>query len=200
MGLAHCNIVFHKQLFLCFSLVADVILFNSRFNMESFLRAMNSFCNTMPDYRPKDLDTRIRPKCDVLNFPIQFPEYEDIPSVDYAGVNISNTDIGLDKRDASLLTDKSYGHCDSDLEGTLDGNSKLKKSSDAQQRSDTCTQSSETVNVRLENRNVSAQSHLCTMKSACIDGSSTRDEAPRKPNKAHCLEDKPLHIVWPHRW
>ena len=55
------------------ALAADVVLFNSGYNMKSFLSNVNTFLSLMPDYKPKCLTDRISPKCQVLNFPIVFP-------------------------------------------------------------------------------------------------------------------------------
>ena len=54
-----------------FSLSADVVLFNSSYNMESFLGNINSYMKLMPDYRPKFIQEKIKPKCSVVHFPLK---------------------------------------------------------------------------------------------------------------------------------
>ncbi|OQR66576.1 glycosyltransferase domain-containing protein 1-like [Tropilaelaps mercedesae] len=51
------------------ALVADKVVFNSSFNMRTFLDKMDPFLNTQPDHRTQCRGL-IEPKCSVLYFPI----------------------------------------------------------------------------------------------------------------------------------
>uniref|UniRef100_A0A182RRF6 tRNA-queuosine alpha-mannosyltransferase n=1 Tax=Anopheles funestus TaxID=62324 RepID=A0A182RRF6_ANOFN len=53
-------------------LCADRVLFNSRYNMTSFLESVQSFLNIVPNMSFKGVRDKIAPKCNVLYFPVEF--------------------------------------------------------------------------------------------------------------------------------
>uniref|UniRef100_A0AAG5DD99 tRNA-queuosine alpha-mannosyltransferase n=1 Tax=Anopheles atroparvus TaxID=41427 RepID=A0AAG5DD99_ANOAO len=68
------------------SLCADVVLFNSQYNMRSFLDSIQSFLNIVPNMSFKGLREKIEPKCKVLFFPIDFQNIPRRPVLN-AGLN-----------------------------------------------------------------------------------------------------------------
>ena len=111
------------------SLVADKIIFNSHFNMESFLENIDQFFKLMPDFRPRDLLDKIRPKCSVLYYPLEIPE------------QFLKTEINSSPTIKAVSTS-------------------------------------------------STNNDLTTKESTCDQTSGINS----------LMEQKPLHIVWPHRW
>ncbi|CAI9728136.1 Hypothetical predicted protein [Octopus vulgaris] len=168
----------YNQILSC--VVADVVVFNSEFNKNTFLQNINRFLNIIPDYHPKNLMKKIAPKCRVLYFPLSFP---DCPT-------------------ESLLENK-YSHLthgcmmDKCLEKIL------KETEECGSSSKLTEQISETSNEVLTNGR--QDKILVNGTHSAVDCQNTVDYTSDKTFEPEILPSlqengKILHIVWPHRW
>ncbi|NWX81561.1 GTDC1 protein, partial [Nothoprocta pentlandii] len=176
----------YNQILSC--LVADVVVFNSAFNMESFLTSIGTFMKLIPDHRPKDLEKIIRPKCQVLYFPVKFPDVsrfmpahkrahlEKIMGIKSPG--------GAREREAlmkPISTDLDAGLCE-EHPGPAANPPETPPSPSATPEEPAGARASGSTNP-------------------CQEGDKQRlTFNPRDVSRGGDDPQRPLHVVWPHRW
>ncbi|XP_009867281.1 PREDICTED: glycosyltransferase-like domain-containing protein 1, partial [Apaloderma vittatum] len=187
----------YNQILSC--LVADVVVFNSAFNMESFLTSIGKFMKLIPDHRPKDLEKIIRPKCQVLYFPVRFPDVSrfmpehklaDLEKV--VGVRRNGDACQLEalpgQQKSSAIMKSSNVHCKSGLceaqPGLCTTQHEGLPSPITAPASSSESEASESTNPRQEEEEDTR--HLTFNLSNILSGWD--------------YQQRPLHIAWPHRW
>ncbi|NXW06463.1 GTDC1 protein, partial [Fregetta grallaria] len=188
----------YNQILSC--LVADVVLFNSAFNMESFLTSIGKFMKLIPDHRPKDLEKIIRPKCQVLYFPVRFPDVSRFMP-EHKLAHLEKV-IGVKRNGDAYQLEGLPGQQKSRALGAL------MKNSNAHRESGLCeaqpglgaTQheglpSPLTAPARLNKSEASESTNPC----------QEEDKQHLTFNLSNILSgrdyrQRPLHVAWPHRW
>ncbi|XP_056351887.1 glycosyltransferase-like domain-containing protein 1 isoform X2 [Oenanthe melanoleuca] len=181
----------YNQILSC--LVADVVVFNSAFNMESFLKSIGKFMKLIPDHRPKDLEKIIRPKCQVLYFPVRFPDVSRFMP-EHKLAHLEKV-IGVKRNGDAYQSEGLPGQQESRA---------VMKTSDAHPESGLCE----------------PQPGLCTTQHeglASPPAAPAQAEAPESTNPCQGedkqgltfnlsnilsgldYQQRPLHIAWPHR-
>lgn len=88
----------YNQILSC--LVADKVVFNSYFNQESFLNSLSSYFTIMPKPRPNDLESKIRPKCSVIYYPLLYTTI--VPKETHKS---SSKNINVDQETSTMKTE-----------------------------------------------------------------------------------------------
>ncbi|KAM9035665.1 tRNA-queuosine alpha-mannosyltransferase isoform 4-T6 [Sarcophilus harrisii] len=188
----------YNQILSC--LVADVVVFNSAFNMESFLTSIGKFMKLIPDHRPKNLESIIRPKCQVLYFPIRFPDVSRfMPEhkmthfkkiFDHKGNEDDTPLMPLPFQQKNRVTESLMKNSHLNLESGL---------CEVQSGPHTTQQDS------LSNPLTKVEDLNKTHPSKNSNPGQEEDKQHMSLNLCNILsvtneQQRPLHIVWPHRW
>ncbi|XP_060112943.1 glycosyltransferase-like domain-containing protein 1 isoform X1 [Heteronotia binoei] len=188
----------YNQILSC--LVADIVVFNSAYNMESFLTSIGKFMKLMPDHRPKCLEESIRPKCQVLYFPVKFPDVRRFMP-EHKLALLEHTPGAKGNGNPYPFMSLPFQEKDDKTVGLTKNNNSDMRSVHCKGQTEGCTSLQDRphnliTTPREVNKTTSSKS---TSHCQREDGPCEACNLCRTPEG---LEDqkKPLHIVWPHRW
>ncbi|XP_044525828.1 glycosyltransferase-like domain-containing protein 1 isoform X3 [Gracilinanus agilis] len=188
----------YNQILSC--LVADVVVFNSAFNMESFLTSIGKFMKLIPDHRPKNLESIIRPKCQVLYFPIKFPDVSRFMP-EHKMTHFKKT-FGLKgNEDDTPLTGLPFQQKIRVMESLMKNSHLNFESGLCEVQSGSHTTQRDSLSNPLAKLEEANKTSLSKNSDPCQE----EDKQHETFNLCNILSGtdehlRPLHIVWPHRW
>ena len=173
--------------------------------MESFLGAIDTHLKLTPDFQPKQLADKIRPKCRVVYFPVELPPCSSGNTGLHQHSEDDDSTVSLTEEvEAEVVCEESGNPEEANLSELSGGTHGLEVSKEvAALKSTPLTYSlsggAGTGHVTMEEPST-APSGLCV-------GPVSGRSSPRRTvaTKRHfdpisADDDCPLHIVWPHRW
>ncbi|XP_045155443.1 glycosyltransferase-like domain-containing protein 1 isoform X5 [Echinops telfairi] len=167
--------------------------------MESFLTSIGKFMKLMPDHRPKNLESIIRPKCQVIYFPIRFPDVRRF--MPKHKTTHLKTMLSL-KGNAAAVAPAMALLPVPEQRGSADGLQSLSSGSGL------CEAHSDLETGQPESLRSSVM-HVSDLNPAnsSDNSDSHHEDGKQNPTVNPCAllggaddQQRPLHIVWPHRW
>ncbi|XP_074926348.1 tRNA-queuosine alpha-mannosyltransferase isoform X5 [Chelonoidis abingdonii] len=190
----------YNQILSC--LVADIVVFNSAFNMESFLTSIGKFLKLIPDHRPKDLEKIIRPKCQVLHFPVRFPDVSRFMP-EHKLAHLEKITGVRGNGDTYLFRCLPFQQKYRATESLMKNSSSSPESGLCEAQSGLCTTQQERLQyplTSLEKLNKSEASESTNQEVSCQEDKQHVTFNPCNLLSGTDYQQRPLHIVWPHRW